>query len=617
MYVVKPDEELIKDEEAREEASNVFKAAPDLALSAGSAGKEAKTEGSGSFTNLRGFIDANNEKNKQFATGVAGNLKKEQDDALGAVTADANTWTADQSKYAFRDEDNKLLTRASTNASSLSDKERDTLSNIVKGGYAGGLGFTSDNLAGVQAVADKTQNAVSDQGVVLGDWYKQNKIGNVTQGERTFDQMMLGQDKDAQGVLKTVAADASTLGEKANKIVTDAGATAGDIKGDNEKMGKKYKKKFTDLYGDLTKAVDDRIVTANDEDATAYEAAVNSLIGEGGSVDEYQMNNAFNVMTPEEQANILALADILGIESKYKGKITGRQGEREIHQGTLPPPPDTPVVTSTDGPTRGDIDDAFDKGTNPHGIPLPSGNPFAGVNANDLNPLRDFSMDGAQVTVDNMGKQGQEVIDKGVDFATDPHPIDGWDPLIQEGIGRTDPLSQAGLGTIDKTRTATEDAAAPLVNAAKKKTKDEIAADKKKAEAAKKKLKDMFSTGKNGAAAAPSATLVANARANFTPDTLESEDSGSKLAVLNGMYADLGTTKEFNNAYKYLNTLAGYGNPEATAWLAQMNHLMAPGVTGNVLLNGAEDPATFKDWKEIVKNMMRVTNKGYGTAVMD
>jgi hypothetical protein len=470
MYVVKPDEELLKEEEARKEGANAFKAAPDMTLSGGSAGAAPKAEGSsGAFTNLRGFIDANKDKNKDFAQGIASNLKGEQDKAIGAVQTEADNWTTAQKGFATSDPDN-LVVRAEKGAGSLSSGERDILKDILKGGYGGQTGFTSDGHQAVVDVANKTKDSVSNQGQVLNDWYSQNKIGNVSQGEKTFDRMMLSRSGEAQAELKKVADTAGGLEGQYSDIVAKADKAAGDVATKNTKFAGDVRTglqgAFASLLGDIEKA---RSV-ADTEDADKRKKLLGPYSNLQGDnfADPLQANTFQNVMTNEQQANILALADLLNdpkyAAAGYGGPLLGRN-DIHLHQDEIdkaaiakagqggsisessgPPPPSPPP------PPRTGAESAL--GVDPH---APEGDPTTAGSGSNIAVENANGERGNGIATKMGNTSGTNTILEALDpaFAKKVKEKEGYyDEKIGAGIQKlakgtenavSDPKVQAGL----------------------------------------------------------------------------------------------------------------------------------------------------------------------------
>jgi hypothetical protein len=582
MYTVKPDEELLSEEEKRAEASDVFKPAADISLSAGGGGaKDPKPEGSGSFTNLRGFIDANKGKNSTFAQGIATDLSSQQDAALKKAQDEANTFTASSEGMALSDP-TSLIEKAKTNAASLTDAEKKQLSSIWQGGYTGGLNFTSDEAHGqIAAIADKTQNAVKDQGAVLNDWYAKRGAGNITQGEKAFDQMMLGQDADAQSKLKTVADNAGKLESQFTDIVTKANAADDAVGAKNKKTSTDTKTALQGIYDSIIGNVNKSIETANSEDATKYSDAVSTLTGEGGSVDPLQANTAFNVMDAQTQANILALADILGIESDYRGNLVGRQ-QPVIHQGTVPGVEEDTSTGVTSDSTQ-----------------------------NDKDPSINNVLPGNTGLTDEEQERAKTETEKAILKANEYMPI-----LFPSSIGDAGKIvNLPGMLTQDSS-----DIGTGIVNkivAGAPKTTANTTLDQAN------KTQDFVNTtavgitkgdkGGGGNSATANVALAQKVQDSVDPGLLMSKDTSSKSAVLSGLFPDLGGGNTLTKAYVALQQRAAKGGAAANKLLNEVNMLYHPNLSGSDLLKSfSNDPAAMKDWRATLGLMLA----GYqGTAI--
>lgn len=185
----------------------------------------AEPKGSGMFTNLNKFVEANKDKSGEFAGGVAGGLKSKGEGIVSEIgtgaeaskatmktpTYTAGSLTADSS---IEDID------AAADAGTVTQAETDiyntpfanaTLENRAK--------ETAKTMAGTETQAGL--------GVVTQDYYKDKGIG-ATRGEAGFDTMLLGRDTVAKDVFKDlrdkVATPLSTAYETATKGVSDFGA---------------------------------------------------------------------------------------------------------------------------------------------------------------------------------------------------------------------------------------------------------------------------------------------------------------------------------------------------------------------------------------------------------
>jgi len=338
MYVNNPldDEDKLKQEQLKKEKASVFSAAPNQNIASGS-GKPNQVQpadkGSGLFTNLQQYIDANQGKSEAFASNVAQDVINKQDEAKQALIDETNTFKSSVDSQRLN-ADEGLLSRAEKDAGGLTKDEAAAINRNVTGSYGGPDAFTSNaGLSRINEVKDLSKTALTEDGraKILNDWYAKNNQ-YATKGEMSFDKLLLGRDSGSRLAFENVANRADTISNDANNLVKSANDRVSEVRGSNQAVSNLYKDRLGKAYDSNLSAANEAVKASNKKRDDDFNAAIGQYSTKLGSeyVPEEALNgsnyvtkgadrNIYNVMTPEQQARINALASFLNREQYLGG----------------------------------------------------------------------------------------------------------------------------------------------------------------------------------------------------------------------------------------------------------------------------------------------------------
>jgi hypothetical protein len=447
----------------------------------------AEPKGSGNFTNLNKFIDANAGVNGQagkselFAKSVTGEVK----DGVGTGGL------AGQGQGAFNTLQGEVkgakdaMTLDTYNTPLSTDTSADDITKIGMG--AGtvtkdeeakyGKGFVSEGGKDqIKTATDLIYSTGKPEGVanVTSNYYNTNKI-NAGSGEKSFDTFLLGRDQGAKtqfGNLRKWAG--GTLDPAYNNAVKEVGTYGGERLKEANALADKVKADAGNVYTTgYVNPLNTRIAEANDRLNNAYGGKVAELKRTMGSeyVPEVTLDGANyvtkgaardwrNMLTPDQQARINALADIAG-KGRYDGDLRDAGSEYTVDMDRYNT--DVAGIQKTiDDTAKRDVKNEEDKakvieGANDLGEagrdiingevtapgmpteisktaipPLLSAAKEFGKFIN--RPIKVFSSSGAQTTLKNLGGQAKDV-------------VAGTGGLVKDAVGATGGLAKDAINS--------------------------------------------------------------------------------------------------------------------------------------------------------------------------
>lgn len=328
----------------------------------------ASKEGSGFFTNLSKYIDANKGRSEQFAGDVVAGQEKTIQEAQNPFQQEVGQYQAAESAKSLQPVWNAGSQEKLENIGTWDKGSADwaNLRNLISGGTPISTDFqaSGESLAGLEAAKQRAQGLDTSAGksLALSDYYK-SKGTNVTGGEQTFNNLLMNRDVNAPTLfanLKEKVFNPETgVSASAKALETSAEEQAKKTAAANRALSEQAGQAVTNLYGKETTDVAGKIAAQNALKTKEYEDLKKSLAKEWagvGAVDPYSWTKSQDVvntegfgglagqaitqkdieallkpaaastwqtvMTPEQQAKINALAE-LGGKEQYTGQLSG------------------------------------------------------------------------------------------------------------------------------------------------------------------------------------------------------------------------------------------------------------------------------------------------------